>query len=94
MSKRSSRRRKKKKTDPLLDVADSDIGSFLTQKLTTPLAIDKNVQQFCNTISPGKTPFFLDVQPPDWSRLNYCNKNVERMIQLYGGKIVALLFLP
>lgn len=90
MSKRASRHKNKSKIDPLLNISDENLGDYLLDKkrLTTPVAIDKNVQQFCQKISPGESPVFLSVQPLNWSRLNYCNKNVERMIQLHGGKMV------
>lgn len=89
MSKRT-RRKHKSWADPLLNISDADIDAYLLDKgrLTTPPIIDNNVQQFCKKISPNEKPIFLYVQPLNWSRLNYCNKNVERMIQLYGGKMV------
>jgi hypothetical protein len=90
MSNRASRRRNKSKPDSLSNVPDSEIGEYIFDKkrLTTPVEIDNNVQQFCKKISPKELPVFLAVQSPNWSRLKYCNKNVEHMIQLYGGKMV------
>lgn len=90
MSKRASRHKNKSKIDPLLNIPDEDLGKYLFEekRLTTPATIDNNVQQFCKKISPSESPVFLPVQPLNWSRLNYCNKNVERMIQLHSGKMV------
>lgn len=90
MSKRISRHKHKTWVDPLLNLSDKDLGAYLfdNERLTTPATIDNNVQQFCKKISPNETPVFLTVQPLSWSRQNYCNKNVEHMIQLQGGKMV------
>jgi len=90
MSNRSSRRRNKSWSDPLQNIPDETLGIFLfdNQRLTTPETIDSYVQQFCRKVSPKEVPIFVGVQPLGWSRQNYCNKNVERMIQLHGGRMV------
>ena len=88
----SNRLRYKSKTrfDPLACVSDENLGSFLFDKtrLTTPTTIDNNILRFCKGISPKTLPVFLSINPESWSRPGYCNKNVERMIQLHGGNIV------
>lgn len=80
----------KSQQDPLMDVSDDELMSFLfnSNNLTTPPRIDINTRNFCTKISPHQTPVFLTVKAPNWSRLNYCNKNVERMIELNGGEMV------
>jgi hypothetical protein len=85
---KSRSRHKKQISDPLTDLSDGEIQSYLLQNLTTPPAIDKQVLQFCKRLSPRENPVFLTVQPANWSRLNYCNKNVEKMVQLHGGVMV------
>ena len=87
MSNRKSRYIKK---DPLINIADEFLRDFIFTGniLTTPLKIDKKVMQFCRKISPNESPIFLENQPLSWSRLNYCNKNVEKMIQLSNGSMV------
>ena len=89
MSKRT-RYKNKSWIDPLLTITDENLATHILNKenLTTPAIIDKNVKQFCKEISPTEEPIFLIIKPQIWSRLNYCNKNVERMIQLHGGEMI------
>lgn len=89
MSKHT-RHKNKPWIDPLLTITDENLAAYILNKenLTTPVIIDKNVKRFCKEISPIEEPIFLIIEPQSWSRLNYCNKNVERMIQLHGGEMV------
>lgn len=89
MAKRS-KHKNKSRIDPLLTITDEKLAAYVLDKdnLTTPALIDRNVMQFCKEISPTEKPIFLIIKPQGWSRLNYCNKNVERMIQLFGGELV------
>ena len=88
MARKRSKVKHHPTTDPLLHIPDEEIGVYVFAMLTTPPDIDKYVLQFCKNLSPIENPIFLMVQPPNWSRLYYCNKNVERMMQLHGGSMV------
>ena len=80
----------KKAKNPLKKLSLEEVEQYIFdhRRLTTPTAIDKNVLQFCKRLSPNHRPVFLDVQTLSWSRLNFCNKNVEKMIKLSGGDMV------
>lgn len=90
MSNRSPRRRNKSGNDPLQNIPNERLGAYLfnNQRLTTPETIDNHVRTFCGKVSPKGTPVYVAVQPLQWSRQSYCNKNVERMIQLHGGRML------
>jgi hypothetical protein len=88
MTRKRPRNKHKSTFDPLLHISDEEIPLYITTSLTTPSEIDKFVSQFCKKLSPKENPVFLDVQPPSWSRLNYCDKNVEKMKELNNGSIV------
>jgi len=74
--------------DPLRSLCEADVAKFLTdpKRLTTPAAIDDRVRRFCERLSPSNAPLFLKPNPQLWSRRQYCNKNVEKMVNMYGGK--------
>jgi hypothetical protein len=88
MTRKRSKTKHLPVSDPLLHIPDEELDIYITSSLTTPPDMDRQVSQFCKKLSPKANPVFLIVQPPDWSRLNYCNKNVERIIELHGGSIV------
>lgn len=85
MARKRPRVKQSPASDPLLDFSDYELRNYIFANLTTPPRVDKYVSEFCRKLSPKERPVFLTVQPPNWSRQDYCNKNVERMIQLHGG---------
>lgn len=88
MTRKRTKNKHHPTSDLLLHVPDEELPLYLTTSLTTPPEIDRFVLQFCKKLSPKEEPVFLNVQPPSWSRLNYCNKNVEKMKELYAGSMV------
>lgn len=88
MARKRTKNKNQMMTDLLSHVPDEELPIYITTSLTTPSEIDKYVSQFCKRLSPKETCVFLDVQPQNWSRLNYCNKNVDKMKELYGGSMI------
>lgn len=84
------KRRKRQKENPFDSFSLEEIALYLSdpKRLTTPESIDSHVRQFCEQLSQNEKPIFVTVQPQHWSRLKYCNKNVEKMIQLHGGEMI------
>jgi hypothetical protein len=52
---------------------------------TTPNAISSEIIRFCETIVPGSTPIFMDVQPDPHSVMSECFDNVNTFAQRRGG---------
>ena len=52
---------------------------------TTPKAISPEIMRFCETIIPGSTPIFMEVQPEPGSVMNECFDNVSTFVKRRGG---------
>ena len=61
---------------------------FDPSRLTTPREINKDILDFCASISDF-APFFVESQPEPWSRQACCERNVHEYIRLHGGEIVC-----
>lgn len=61
---------------------------FNPSRLTTPREINKDLLDFCATISDSP-PFFVESKPEPWSRQACCERNVHEYIRLHGGEIVC-----
>ena len=53
-----------------------------------PSEISPLVMDFCNTVSPGQTPQYVNVIPESYCQENFCFPNVEQKVQIDGGSIV------
>jgi hypothetical protein len=53
-----------------------------------PMTLDHSLSEFCELLSPGKTPFFVSVRPKKWCKEHHCFPNVFEKIRLSGGRIV------
>jgi len=53
----------------------------------TPLKIDEELIDFCNSIVQNASPVFLEIEPELTAQVNDCFKNVEMFIELNGGNI-------
>lgn len=61
---------------------------FNPLRLTTPRKINKDLLDFCATISDFP-PFFVESKPEPWSRQACCERNVLEYIKLHGGEILC-----
>jgi len=61
---------------------------FDPSRLTTPREINKDILDFCATISDC-APVFVESRPELWSRQACCEQNVHEYIRLHGGEIVC-----
>lgn len=61
---------------------------FDASRLTTPREINKDLLDYCETIS-DVPPFFVESKPEPWSRQACCERNVHEYIKLHGGEIVC-----
>lgn len=51
----------------------------------TPKKIDETVIKFCELISPGLKPEYVQVKPEIWCKLNECYDNVLEKVKTSGG---------
>jgi len=86
---RNRPRKKPATSDPLEGLSISGVARYILdpKHLTTPVSIDPNVRNFCRRLSPQQ-PVYLEPSPQPWSRLNFCDRNVQKMIQLNGGEAI------
>ena len=56
--------------------------------LLTPKTIDSDITDFCEYISNNNKPYFLKINPFQWSKVNCCDLNVKKVIREKGGKII------
>lgn len=55
---------------------------------TTPLRVTDKIMELCSGIVPDVKPEYIPVAVQEWSLLNECFPNVERMVQEQGGQQV------
>lgn len=58
------------------------------RKITSPKSLSKNLREFCEVILGSKPPYFLNVNPFPWSRLDCCDMNVNKAVTDAGGSAV------
>lgn len=51
-----------------------------------PRSIDKNVLDFCKTITQKSNPEFIPLRPEPWCKMNECYDNVSHKVKTCGGK--------
>ncbi len=59
----------------------------LTTEGKTPSELSETVLTFCEKVSPGQTPVYLDCEPTSGAD-NHCFPIVERQIDQHGGTLV------
>lgn len=82
------RPRKRKVVDPLKDSSLLEVAYYIESNMTTPTKLDSRIRSFCKELSPSNHPVFLICHPRPWSRVNYCNFNVDKVKELEGGETV------
>lgn len=55
---------------------------------TTPLRVTDKIMELCSGIVPDVKPEYIPVAVQEWSLLNECFPNMERMVQEQGGQQV------
>lgn len=62
--------------------------THLFSNLTTPSEINTQVSHFAKMLSDSN-PIFLTCSPEPWSRQSCCDSNVNKYIEVHGGKMLC-----